>query len=76
MKTSSEVDNHAMLKNLVFASIISADNDELSEDCKQEIIFRYNQFKDTKPWHYILYPMLDDGIETYKFNKYIRILGS
>ena len=30
------------LKYFVFASIISADNDEFTEEVKQEIISRYN----------------------------------
>lgn len=48
------------LECLVFASIISADNDEfgLSEDDKQEIISRRQE----KPgsWEYILEPIEDD----------------
>lgn len=44
------------LKNLVYVSIISADNDEfgLTEDQKQEIIARYNESKDDPNWSYIL----------------------
>ena len=43
------------LKNLVYVSIISADNDEfgLSEDQKQEIMARYKESED-KNWAYIL----------------------
>lgn len=46
------------LKNLVYSSIISADNDEfgLSEDDKQEIISRH-QLGST--WEYILEPIKD-----------------
>ena len=46
------------LKNLVYVSIISADNDEfgLSEDDKQEIIARY---KLGSSWEYTLEPIKD-----------------
>ena len=43
------------LKNLVYVSIISADNNEfgLTEDQKQEIMARYKESED-KNWAYIL----------------------
>ena len=46
------------LRNLTYVSIISADNDEfgLSEDDKQEIIFRH---KLGSSWDYILEPIKD-----------------
>ena len=46
------------LRNLIFASIISADNDEfgLSEDDKQEIIQRH---KLGTNWEYVLEPIAD-----------------
>jgi hypothetical protein len=46
------------LKNLTYVSIISADNDEfgLSEDNKQEIIYRH---KLGSSWDYILEPIKD-----------------
>lgn len=46
------------LKNLVYVSIISADNDEfgLSEDDKQEIIARH---KLGSSWEYTLEPIKD-----------------
>jgi len=46
------------LRNLVFVSIISADNDEfgLSEDDKQEIIARH---KLGSSWEYTLEPIKD-----------------
>lgn len=49
------------LKYFVFASIISADNDEfgLSEDQKQEIMSRYHESKDNPNWIYILECMPD-----------------
>ena len=47
------------LKNITFASIISADNDEfgLTEDDKQEIIYRH---KLGSSWDYILEPIKDE----------------
>lgn len=47
------------LKNLTYVSIISADNDEfgLSEDDKQEIIYRH---KLGSSWDYILEPIKDE----------------
>ena len=47
------------LKNLTYASIISADNDEfgLSEDDKQEIIYRH---KLGSSWDYVLEPIKDE----------------
>ena len=47
------------LKNFLYVSIISADNDEfgLSEDDKQEIMRRY---KESKNWAYILEPIEDN----------------
>lgn len=47
------------LKNFLYVSIISADNDEygLSEDDKQEIMRRY---KESKNWEYILEPIEDN----------------
>lgn len=47
------------LKNLLYVSIISADNDEfgLSEDDKQEIMKRY---KESDNWGYILEPIKNE----------------
>ena len=47
------------LKNLLYVSIISADNDEfdLSEDDKQEIMRRRELFKDD--WEMIFQPIKD-----------------
>lgn len=47
------------LKNLVYVSIISADNDEfgLSEDDKQEIMKRY---KESDNWSHILEPIKNE----------------
>lgn len=48
------------LRNLVFVSVISADNDEfgLSEDNKQEILRRH---KMNMSWESILEPIPDEG---------------
>lgn len=49
------------LKNLVYVSIISADNDEfgLSEDDKQEIMARY---KMGSTWEYTLEPIKNEKV--------------
>lgn len=49
------------LKYFVFASIISADNDEFTEEVKQEIISRYNPDEkwEDHDWRYILEPIED-----------------
>lgn len=59
MKTLDEKEQLEMLKNLTYVSIISADNDEfgLSEDDKQEIIYRH---KLGSSWDYILEPIKDE----------------
>ena len=59
MKTLDEKEQLELLKNLTYVSIISADNDEfgLSEDDKQEIIYRY---KLGSSWDYILEPIKDE----------------
>lgn len=66
--------NDDSLKYFVFASIISADNDEFTEEVKQEIISRFDEqipdkaAKDAKEvsnawnelnWEYILEPIGD-----------------
>lgn len=59
MKTLDENEQLELLKNLTYVSIISADNDEfgLSEDDKQEIIYRH---KLGSSWDYILEPIKDE----------------
>ena len=59
MKTLDEKEQLELLKNLTYISIISADNDEfgLSEDDKQEIIYRH---KLGSSWDYILEPIKDE----------------
>ena len=62
------------LQCLVFASIISADNDEygLSEYQKQQIISRYDRFKkETPDWGYILQPIQDEGLRS----RLVELLG-
>ena len=60
-------ENVNQLRNLIFVSIISADNDEfdLTEDQKQEIIQRH---KMNMSWESILEPIPDEG----KRNKLIE----
>ena len=55
------------LRNFVYVSIISADNDEfgLSEDDKQEIIQRY---KLGSTWEYTLEPIKDEKIRKHLIN--------
>lgn len=59
------------LKNLIYVSIISADNDEygLTEDDKQEIVRRYKE--DENKWDYILEPIQDESLR----HKLIEILS-
>lgn len=52
------------LKYFVYASIISADNDEFTEDQKQEVIARYDADEedfDHKNWKFILENIDKDG---------------
>lgn len=59
------------LKVFLYTSIISADNDELSEEVKQEILHRAGDLNfDTADWKYILEPIED---EVYR-NKMIELL--
>ena len=60
------------LKNFVYVSLISADNDELEEDVKQEIIARYNRDSDKQDWKYVLEPIKDEQSR----NKLIQLLES
>lgn len=63
------------LRNLAFASLISADNDSLNETTKQEIIRRYDDHKKTGDrydnWEFVLEPIDDDDLRT----KYLNILS-
>lgn len=73
MKKLSDRESKEMLRNFLYVSIISADNDELPEDTKQEIITRYGEHKDNKNWNYILQPMLKAGIPEEKVDRYIKL---
>lgn len=54
------------LRYFVFASIISAENDSLTEEVKQSIISRHKEEKQTNKtfeqynWEYILEPLNDE----------------
>ena len=60
------------LKYFIFASIISADNDEFTEEVKQEIISRYNPDEkwEDHDWRHILEPIKDSN----KIDKLVSIL--
>lgn len=62
--------NEKELKIFVFVSIISADNDNHTEDEKQAVLTRYNETKDNPNWKYILEPIKDKNYR----EKYIKIL--
>lgn len=53
------------LKYFMYASIISADNDEFTEDQKQEVIRRFGLEEDVpfddKDWEFILEPVDKDN---------------
>ena len=59
MREFTQEEHTQMLKNLVFVSLISADNDEYPEEVKQEIIKR----REERPgvWEYILEPLGEDA---------------
>lgn len=59
------------VKYLVYASIISADNDKYTENQKQEVIARYNADEedfDHKNWKFILAPVDNNGKLAELFN--------
>ena len=49
------------LKNYLYVSIISAENEEYTEDQKQEVISRYELTKDDPDWQFILEPVDETG---------------
>lgn len=51
------------MKNFIFASIISADNDEFTEETKQEVMYRYELEKigDKIDWEFVLEPLGTDN---------------
>lgn len=60
----SPTENGDELKYFMYASIISADNDEFTEDQKQEVIRRFGLEEDIpfddKDWKFILEPVDKD----------------
>lgn len=62
------------LKIFIFTSIISADNDEFTEDQKQRVIARYepNDNINDHDWEYILDPIKD----TEHYQTYLDLLKS
>lgn len=60
------------LKLFLFSSIISADNDSYTEDVKQDIIQRYDKYKDcdfdSVEWEYVLEPLGEDA------DRYIKLM--
>ena len=60
------------LKRFVYVSIISADNNDHTEDIKQEILARYDEDKDVneQDWEYVLAPLKD----TEYYQRYLKIL--
>lgn len=63
-------------KYFAFASIISAENDSLTEEVKQDIISRYDKCKrddgdwNNYDWEYILDPMGDKE----KIQRFVKIM--
>lgn len=76
MRTLSSQEEAAMLKNLLYVSVISADNDEYTEEVKQEILRRHEKAsKDFKnptdsniDWEYVFEPLGKDA------ERYVKIM--
>lgn len=49
------------LQRFIYSSIISADNDDYTEDQKQEVMRRYKLTEDNPDWEFILQPVDDTG---------------
>lgn len=66
MTEFTQKENMQMLKNLVFVSLISADNDKYPEEVKQEIMKR----REERPgvWEYIFEPLGEDA------DKFIKLM--
>ena len=63
--------NTSQLRNFLYVSIISADNDDLTEEEKQAIIQRTDPKNlDNIDWDYVLGPIKDIG----KRDKYIKVM--
>lgn len=74
-KTTEQADTAAMLKCLVFTSLISADNDEYPEDIKQEVLERHkeedvyeSEISEKINWKYVFEPLGEDA------KKYVKIM--
>lgn len=60
-QTAGEAATNSM-KRLIYASIISADNDKYTEEQKQEVISRYDKNKGlNQDWKYVLEPVDSTG---------------
>lgn len=62
--------NTSQLRNFFYVSIISADNDDLTEEEKQAVINRTPKDIGTADWVYVLEPIKDDNLR----EKYIKLL--
>lgn len=63
--------NTSQLRNFLYVSIISADNDDLTEEEKQAIIQRTDPKNlDNADWDYALEPIKDNNLR----EKYIKLL--
>lgn len=63
--------NTSQLRNFLYVSIISADNDDLTEEEKQAIMKRTDPKNlDNTDWSYALEPIKDTG----KRDKYIKLM--
>lgn len=63
--------NTSQLRNFFYVSIISADNDDLTEEEKQAIIQRTDPKNlENTDWVYVLEPIKDDNLR----EKYIKLL--
>lgn len=63
--------NTSQLRNFLYVSIISADNDDLTEEEKQAIIQRTDPKNlENTDWGYALEPIKDDNLR----EKYIKLL--
>lgn len=49
------------IKCIIFAELISADNDKYPEEIKQQMLTRFNKDKEHPNWEYILEPLGDEA---------------
>lgn len=68
MNKLGEKESRGLLRNLLFVSIISAENEEYPEEVKQEVIDRFHKaggnVDEIDDWSWILEP-LGDGARKY-----------